>query len=189
MAPIPVRKDKTPYIGCRVLDGRTSEHDWEAGKLVPIAELARSVNPKKGFLVTANNMQTSDHAKYDHGSGIMSPARAQRLTEMIEEGIYADKKFTVDDMVDMQQDVIDIVARKQVPSMIKAANSVKAELTPDEREDLATMISLLDGWQGSMDKDNIAASVYSYTFSFLGKSLFHAFEPNSEKNRLDFVDN
>ena len=56
LAPLPVRKDKTPYIGCRVLDGRTSAHDWESGnKLVPISELARSYNPKKGYIVTANN--------------------------------------------------------------------------------------------------------------------------------------
>ena len=54
-APIPVRKDKTPYIGCRVLDGRRSEFDWEPGKLAPITELPRAINPKKGYILTANN--------------------------------------------------------------------------------------------------------------------------------------
>ena len=58
LAPLPVRKDNTPYIGCRVLDGRTSAYDWEAGnKQVPLSELPRSYNPKKGFIVTANNKQ------------------------------------------------------------------------------------------------------------------------------------
>jgi len=30
----PERKDKTPFIGNRVLDGTTSAHDW-TGKVVP----------------------------------------------------------------------------------------------------------------------------------------------------------
>ena len=49
----PIRKDKTPFIGSRVLDGRTSEFDWEG--LVPVKDLPRSINPEKGYIVTANN--------------------------------------------------------------------------------------------------------------------------------------
>ena len=55
MSPIPVRKDKTPYLGCRVLDGRRSDFDWEPNRLAPVTELPRSLNPKKGYLVSANN--------------------------------------------------------------------------------------------------------------------------------------
>jgi acyl-homoserine lactone acylase PvdQ len=29
LAPFPNRKDKTPYVGNRVLDGTTSAYDWE----------------------------------------------------------------------------------------------------------------------------------------------------------------
>ena len=53
--PVPIRKDKTPYIGARVLDGTTSAYDWEPLKNAPLTELPRSLNPKKGFLVAANN--------------------------------------------------------------------------------------------------------------------------------------
>ena len=57
LAPLPVRKDKTPYLGLRVLDGRTSAYDWEGNgsETVPLSEIPRSLNPSKGFLVTANN--------------------------------------------------------------------------------------------------------------------------------------
>lgn len=51
------------------------------------------------------------------------------------------------------------------------------------------MINLLEGWDGSLDKENIAASVYSYTFFFLNKSLFQAYELNEEKNRYAYLDN
>ena len=57
LAPIPVRKNKTPFLGLRVLNGQTSKYDWEEDGLetVPLAELPRSLNPSKGFIVTANN--------------------------------------------------------------------------------------------------------------------------------------
>ena len=38
VASIPVRKDKTPFIGLRVLDGTSSAYDWEGNgaKTVPL---------------------------------------------------------------------------------------------------------------------------------------------------------
>ena len=81
---LPVRKEKTPFIGQRVLDGTSSAYDWEPNTLASIKELARSVNPKKGFIVTANNRQTSDNVKFDHGASNVSTARSRRITEIIE---------------------------------------------------------------------------------------------------------
>ena len=95
---LPVRKEKTPFIGQRVLDGTSSAYDWEPNTLGSIKELARSVNPKKGYIVTANNRQTSDFVKFDHGAGNVSTARSRRISEIIESGIAEGKKFTADDM-------------------------------------------------------------------------------------------
>ena len=62
VAPVPVRKDKTPFLALRVLDGRTTAYDWDGTKTVPLNELPRSLNPSKGFIATANNKQTSANA-------------------------------------------------------------------------------------------------------------------------------
>ena len=59
MMTIPERKDKTPFLGARILDGTTSKFDW-TDRVVPLKDLATSINPKKGFLMTANGRQTSD---------------------------------------------------------------------------------------------------------------------------------
>ena len=72
-----------PYLGCRVLDGRTTEYDWEWGRVAPISELIRVLNPEKGFIVTANNRITSDKVSLDYGASPNSPSRAERMTEMI----------------------------------------------------------------------------------------------------------
>ena len=51
---IPERNDKTPFIASRVLDGTTTKFDW-TGRVVPLRDLPRSLNPKKGYIVSANN--------------------------------------------------------------------------------------------------------------------------------------
>ena len=65
--PVPERKDKTPFIGSRVLDGTTSDFDW-TGRMIPHRDLPKSLNPSKGYLMTANGRQTSDHAINDYGA-------------------------------------------------------------------------------------------------------------------------
>ena len=74
-APMPVRKDKTPYIGCRVLDGRTSAYDWEWDRTAPLSELPRSLNPSKGYIVINNSRHQPDNVKFDHGVTIMTTPR------------------------------------------------------------------------------------------------------------------
>ena len=56
LAPVPVRKDTTPFLGLRVLNGRTTAYDWEedGGKTVPLSALPRALNPSKGYLQSAN---------------------------------------------------------------------------------------------------------------------------------------
>ena len=52
LVPFPDRKDKTPFIGNRVLDGETTAYDWNG--LVPVSKLPKSLNPEKGYIQTAN---------------------------------------------------------------------------------------------------------------------------------------
>ena len=51
--------------------------------------------------------------------------------------------------------------------MIKAAKNATTELKVEEQADVDVMIDLLEGGNGSLDKENVAASVYSYSFFFL----------------------
>jgi len=49
----PRRKDRTPFLASRILDGTSSAYDWEG--ILPATDLPRSVNPERGYVVTANN--------------------------------------------------------------------------------------------------------------------------------------
>lgn len=77
----PNRKDKTPYIGNRVLDGTRTDFDWDG--LIPIKQLPQSFNPEKGYIATANNRHMPDNVKTDVGATSMATGRIQRIDEMI----------------------------------------------------------------------------------------------------------
>lgn len=80
-----------------MLDGTKSDDDW-VGFVKPI-DLPRVINPKKGFIVTANNRQMPDNIPTDLGATITSTIRAQRITELIQKGIDAGHKFDYKDML------------------------------------------------------------------------------------------
>lgn len=51
--------------------------------LVPGKDLPRSVNPEKGYIVTANNRQVPEHSLYDYGAGNGPTGRSKRIDEII----------------------------------------------------------------------------------------------------------
>lgn len=111
------RASFTPYTGCSVLDGTTSEHDWI--NTVETKKLPFVLNPEKGYFVSANNRIVPETAKYDIGATMPSTGRAVRIVELIEQGIAAGKKFDENDMIDMQQDEVDVFARGLAPQIVK----------------------------------------------------------------------
>ena len=118
--PMRRRKDETPYLGCRVLDGRTTQFDW-TDEVIPLKELPRVLNPEKGYLANANNRQWPDSAKKDYGATIMSTGRSVRIDELIREKIESGQKFKADDMIAIQLDTIDVFARRMIPYVTKLA--------------------------------------------------------------------
>lgn len=96
-AVMPNRRNKTPHSGCRVLDGSNSDNDWDG--YLPSRDLPRVANPKKGFIVTANNRIVPEHVKLDTGATLTSTIRAQRITELIQNDIDKGIKFDMNDML------------------------------------------------------------------------------------------
>ena len=133
-ASIPKRKNRTPFIGKRVLDGRTSDFDWEGN--VPPKDLPRSINPKRGYIVTANNRQAPDHASHDYGASPPSTGRAQRIDEIIQQKIKGGEKLSAADVQAIQQDPIDVQARDVTPSLLNVVKRILPELSADEKHSI-----------------------------------------------------
>lgn len=60
--------------------------------------MPRALNPKKGYLLTANGRQTSDFAIDDYGAQINNPGRVLRIDEMLKDLTTRDKKVTLADL-------------------------------------------------------------------------------------------
>ena len=133
---VPERKDKTPFISNRVLDGTTTKWDW-TGKVIHQKNMPRALNPKKGYLLTANGRQTSDFAIDDYGAQINNPGRVLRIDEMLKELTTSGKKVTLADLGKIQQDVTDVIARRMTPVIFDLAKSVDKALAPHQRKKIA----------------------------------------------------
>ena len=121
----PIRKGDYPNLGCRAFDGTTSKHDWQG--LVEFKNLPFVLNPAKGYYYTANQRLVPENSKFDIGATQVNTGRALRIDEMIKERIKSGKKMDAQDMVDMQQDMVDVVARDLVPSIVRVTNKVIEE--------------------------------------------------------------
>lgn len=121
----PMRKNEYPHLGCRVLDGSTSDHDWL--DIIDLKNLPFVLNPKKGYFLTANNRVVPENSRFDVGASMIATGRSIRISEMIEDGLSAGKKFTAQDMVEMQQDMTDVFARDLVKHIIKVVDHLDFE--------------------------------------------------------------
>jgi penicillin amidase len=148
LLPQPNRKNKTPFIGCRVIDGTTTEFDWDG--LMPLSANPRSYNPARGYIMTANNRQAPDHAINDNGATQMSTSRSQRIDEVLSGKIARGEKISVEDMSALQQDVHDINSRKLMPAILTLASQMKSEFSSDDRLDLEQMLLILEDWDNEM---------------------------------------
>lgn len=77
----PLRRNEYPYLGCHIMDGTTSEHDWEG--IVDIKTLPQGVNPKKGYYITANQRIVPENSKFDIGASMVNTGRSVRIDELI----------------------------------------------------------------------------------------------------------
>lgn len=126
-------------------DGR---FEWEG--YLPIASLPHEVNPARGFIATANNFLMPDDYQYkDLLHVTWSDAfRASRIEEVLGSG----RKFSVAEMIRLQNDDLSVAARALTPLLrhVTLANPASARAR-----------DLLTTWDHVLDKDSAAAGVYA----------------------------
>jgi hypothetical protein len=75
-----------------------------------------------------------DNVHSDIGATITSTIRAQRITELIQKGINAGHKFDYKDMLTIQNDTVDLMARDITPLITKIVHQMIPVLSPIEGE-------------------------------------------------------
>ncbi|MCH7802241.1 MAG: CocE/NonD family hydrolase, partial [Chloroflexi bacterium] len=126
--------------------GWTGEHEWEGS--IPFEELTRISNPDNGFIVTANNRIVGKDYPHYIALDFAPEYRARRVYDRLKDMTDA----TVEDMAAVHSEIISIPA--QVYSEIIAR-------TPPRNERSTIAKGHMAGWDGSMDKDSVAPTIYS----------------------------
>ncbi|MBI5647100.1 MAG: penicillin acylase family protein [Ignavibacteriae bacterium] len=152
MARIPLRVHDAgiPYRGW------TGDEEWRG--VVPFAEMPRMLNPRAGFISTANNAPVGSWYPYAIGGGLGDNARSARLKELLEGGGMLDPA----DVLAIHTDMVEPIARDFARFAIMAVDAEK----PNNRDAVAGADSLR-GWDY---RHNTSASVYRMT-SIIGTTI------------------
>ncbi|WP_328888598.1 penicillin acylase family protein [Streptomyces sp. NBC_00316] len=157
---IPVRRTGD---GTMPSPGWTSEYGWRKDP-IPFDELPYEYNPKRGYIVTANQA-VIDEKKYPHlltkdwGYG----TRSQRINDLIESKIKGGGKISTDDMQKMQMDNTSEIAALLVPELMKINVSDKSVREAQK---------LLEGWDYTQEPDSAAAAYFNAVWRNILKLAF-----------------
>ncbi|MFG2882373.1 penicillin acylase family protein [Streptomyces sp. NPDC048297] len=128
------------------------------------SELPYEYNPKRGFIVTANQAVIGQDAypytlTTDWGYG----TRSQRITDLIESKIKDGGRISTDDMRQMQLDNSSEIAKLLVPELLKI--NLRDKNVRDAQK-------LLEGWDYTQDADSAAAAYFNAVWRNVLKLAF-----------------
>ncbi|MFJ9681023.1 penicillin acylase family protein [Streptomyces sp. NPDC101194] len=132
--------------------GWSSEYGWKKDP-IPFEELPYEYNPKRGYIVTANQ-PVIDEKNYrylltkDWGYG----TRSQRINDLIQSKIKGGGKISTEDMQKMQMDNTSEIAALLVPELMKINISDKSVREAQK---------LLEGWDYTQESDSAAAAYFN----------------------------
>ena len=140
---IPIRSMANAWLP---VPGWTGEHEWQG--FIPFEESPRSRNPDAGYIVTANNRIVGTDYPYFISFDYAPEFRARRITDRLTQI----RNATVDDMAAVHAERLSIPARDY--SRLLSQVEPRDELSARAKEKLAA-------WDGIMDRDAVAPTIYS----------------------------
>jgi len=166
---IPIRKNVNN--GLKPLDGSLKENDWLG--YVPWESQPKLLNPKKGYIVGANNKMATENIKYFTSAHQASTSRAVRINELIKDLISQRKKLSVEDMIMIQTDTLDVLAREVTPILIhRTYDALKKNYKLQiNNQKLDILLKNLTDWDYNMNKESVPASIFNVWERFLIQKL------------------
>ncbi|MBH9787896.1 penicillin acylase family protein, partial [Clostridioides difficile] len=128
----------------------------------PWDELPTLVNPKEGFIATANNQVIGEDYPYHITDFWAQPYRFERIKEVLE----ANDAITVEDMMALQMDQHNLYAREFLPDLL---TSLKEK---DQDGKYAEIIAMLEKWDMVDAKESGAPLVFHTLMIKLQEVLF-----------------
>lgn len=153
---IPIRKKGNGELP---VPGDSSEYGWTS--YVPYDELPRVVNPKEGFIATANNEVVGEEYPYHLTRFWAQPYRYERIAEVLE----ANDQLTAEDMMALQLDLENLYAREFLDDLVQAIE----KKDPDQRYE--EVLTMLTEWDQTDDPEQGAPLVFHKLMKQLPKTM------------------
>ncbi|WP_433749984.1 penicillin acylase family protein [Falsibacillus pallidus] len=154
---IPIRKKGD---GLLPVPGWTDEYEWTG--FIPYDELPKTVNPKEGFISSANNKVVSDDYPYHISNTWAQPYRQMRIQEVLK----SKEKISVKDMEALQMDKTNLYAREFIPQFLDALKDAKLSKTAEQA------LKILGDWNFVDDKDEAAPLIFNLWMKEIPKVLY-----------------
>ncbi|MCB9493865.1 MAG: penicillin acylase family protein [Desulfobacteraceae bacterium] len=150
--------------------GWTGEYEWE--KTLSNKDYPYLINPKWGFLATANQRTVSKDFPHVLSSSWYYPDRFERIRDMITEGENDFEK-----MKKMHMDIKTYLPLKLRKAGVFSPFSSKinimiAKLKEPSKSDAEEILDILSSFDGKMEKDSLKACVYSAFLHCASKRIF-----------------
>lgn len=160
---------KYPDQGKFVQDGSSSKYQWQG--FIPFRENAGVLNPKRGFVSSANQQPTdSTYPYYYHGPNFEFN-RNRRLNDLL----TADSSITVEDMMRFQNDNYFYTAKDLLPTIL---NTIEANGKLDAFQKKA--FDELSKWNYMYDTELRAPVLFDIMWNELNELLWDEFAPKEE---------
>ena len=149
---VPVRR----WSGLLPVPGNMA-YEWQG--FVPTSELPHSFNPAAGYLATANHKMIPENYAYNVGFEWDAPYRINRIREVFATALQHDRKLSLADMQELQNDVTSLPA---------ASFQQLLRMTP--LRDDPTLASFLR-WDGRLTRESADAALYEVWLRSIGVAL------------------
>ncbi|MGH2923327.1 MAG: penicillin acylase family protein [Solirubrobacterales bacterium] len=153
---LPRRKGDCPDLPKPGWDG---EFEWDG--VVPYEELPEVTDPEAGYVLSANNKVAADGFQHHISSDYYDGYRAQRIEELLK----ASDEHDLDGFRRMQLDRLSIPGRDVARRL--------ANLDPPGQREIRA-IERLRSWDGRLEPDSVAATIYAAFALRLGREFTRA---------------
>lgn len=115
------------------------------------ADMPKEFNPARGYIADANNKRVSEDYSHFISNNWADPARAQRISSMLEQTAVGNEKIDLEYTRQMQLDVVDLNAKSLIAALKPFAHGHEAN---------QPLFDALIGWDGNMQADSPAPLIY-----------------------------
>ena len=166
---IPLRKSGDGQLP---VPGDSDDYGWEG--FVPYDELPKVVNPKEGFIATANNQVIDDSYPYHITDFWAQSYRFDRIAEVLE----SKSDLTKEDMMNLQMDQTNLYAKEFLQDMVGSLQKL------DSNGDYKDIVAILNDWDYVDGKDQPAPLVFHKWMKQLPKTIMEDEMPEDVYNML-----